>query len=174
MAKFGPRKAVVLLLVPVGCLLGGSAGIRLNTSASLPLGFYVRTESESAPLVEFCPEEPYASLSRQRGYRAPAGSCADWAMPLLKPVIARPGDLVTISAKGIAVNGTLLPNTAPLMTDAAGRALTAWPQGVYPVRPGTVWVASTYSRGSYDSRYMGPVNTRLIRGKLRPLWLLQG
>ncbi|MCC6585644.1 MAG: S26 family signal peptidase [Bryobacterales bacterium] len=73
---------------------------------------------------------------------------------------------------GIAVNGRLLPNTAPLRLDAANRPLRAWPSGTYRVRPGTVWVASTYGRGSYDSRYIGPVEEKSIRGRLRPLWLL--
>ena len=37
---------------------------------------------------------------------------------------------------------------------------------------GVVWVASTYNRGSYDSRYMGPISISQIRARLRPLWLL--
>jgi conjugative transfer signal peptidase TraF len=150
----------------------GLLGIRVNTSSSLPLGLYVRTDDDSATLVEFCPAEPFASFSRKRGYRTPGFSCPDGAVPLLKPVIARSGDTVTVSIAGIAVNGTLLPNTASLSVDVAGRPLTSWPAGVYRVRTGTVWVASTYGRGSYDSRYMGPITTRVIRGRLKPLWLL--
>jgi len=46
--------------------------------------------------------------------------------------------------------------------------------GLYGVEPGTVWVASTYNAGSYDSRYMGPIPTSQIRRRLRPLWLLRG
>jgi conjugative transfer signal peptidase TraF len=146
--------------------------VRVNTSSSLPLGLYVRTQSESATLIEFCPTEPFASLSRARGYRTSGFSCPDRAAPLLKPVIARPGDIVAVSADGLTVNGNLLPKTAPLPADAAGRPLTCWPTGVYRVQTGTVWVASTYSRGSYDSRYMGPIDIRIVRGRLRPLWLL--
>ena len=33
-------------------------------------------------------------------------------------------------------------------------------------------MASTYNRGSYDSRYMGPISISQIRARLRPLWLL--
>ena len=57
----------------------------------------------------------------------------------------------------MAVNGRLLPNTAPLVTDTAGRPLSHWPFGRYVVAPGTVWVASSYSSRSFDSRYFGPV-----------------
>jgi conjugative transfer signal peptidase TraF len=155
-------------------LIAGALGVRVNTSSSLPLGLYVRTRSESATLIEFCPAEPFASLSRARGYRISGFACPDRAAPLLKPVVARPGDIVAVSADGLVVNGKQLPRTAPLTADAAGRSLTSWPTGIYQVQPGTVWVASTYSRGSYDSRYMGPIDIRRIRGRLRPLWLLNG
>jgi conjugative transfer signal peptidase TraF len=153
-------------------LAASFTGVRVNTSSSLPLGLYIRTDQSSARLVEFCPPEPYASLSRVRGYRVRGFRCPDRAVPLLKPVIARGGDIVEVSPGGLAVNGRLLPNTAPLPRDAANRPLDPWPSGVYRVRPGTIWVASTYSRASYDSRYIGPVEEKLIRGRLRPLWLL--
>ena len=172
-AKSGLRNvAFAAALITASAFVAGFAGVRVNTSSSLPLGLYVRTSRASASLIEFCPSEPYASISRDRGYRVRGFSCPDRAVPLLKPVVARAGDLVKVSPVGIAVNGRLLPNTAPLRHDAANRTLQAWPSGTYRVRPGTVWVASSYSRGSYDSRYIGPVDEKSIRGRLRPLWLL--
>jgi conjugative transfer signal peptidase TraF len=132
----------------------------------------IRTAQSGARLVEFCPPEPYASLSKERGYRVRGFACPDRAVPLLKPVIAHAGDVVEVSPAGLAVNGRLLPNTAPLQRDAANRPLNPWPSGTYRVRPGTIWVASTYSRASYDSRYIGPVEEKSIRGRLKPLWLL--
>ena len=173
-AKSGLRNmAMVLGVLTASGLVAGLAGVRINTSSSLPLGLYVRTHESGATLVEFCPAEPFASFSRDRGYRVAGITCSDRAVPLLKPVIARAGDAVKVSAAGIAVNGHLLPNTSALQRDAAGRPLTPWPSGLYVVSPGYVWVASTYSIGSYDSRYMGPVDEKLIRGRLRPLWLLR-
>jgi conjugative transfer signal peptidase TraF len=173
-AKSGLRKtAIVLGLITAAGFVAGLAGVRINTSSSLPLGLYLRTHESAATLVEFCPAEPFASFSRDRGYRVAGLACSDRAVPLLKPVIAHAGDGVEVSAAGIAVNGHLLPNTSPLRRDAAGRPLTPWPSGFYVVSPGFVWVASTYNMGSYDSRYMGPVNEKLIRGRLRPLWLLR-
>jgi type IV secretory pathway protease TraF len=68
--------------------------------------------------------------------------------------------------------GVLLPKTAPLYRDSADRTLHPWPFGSYIAEPGTVWVASTYNRGSYDSRYMGPISVSRIRARLRPLWTL--
>ena len=109
------------------------AGLRLNDSPSMPTGLYVRTSSESiASLVVFCPAEPFARLSVERGYRS-RGNCPDGAEPLAKPIVARAGDTVELSASGMAVNGRLLPNTAPLATDTAGRPLSHWPFGRYVV-----------------------------------------
>ena len=148
------------------------AGVRINTSYSLPIGFYVRTTNSQAPLIEFCPIEPFAHESSVRGYRTNGTACPDGGVPLLKPVVAVPGDRVVLSAGGITVNGRPLPHTARLGRDAKGRLLRAWPFGSYVVGAETVWVASTYNRGSYDSRYMGPINLTQIRARLRPLWLL--
>jgi len=144
----------------------GALGLRINTSPSLPMGLYITTADADANLVEFCPAEPFATLSIVRGYRD-SGTCRDGAAPLLKPVIARAGDVVEVSARGISVNGALLPNTAPLATDTKGRHLEAWPSGRYVVDPGTIWVASSYHPRSFDSRYFGPLSIAAIRHRLK-------
>jgi len=145
------------------------AGLRLNDSPSMPIGFYVRASSESrSSLVVFCPAEPFARLSVERGYRS-RGNCPDGAEPLAKPIAARPGDTLELSVLGITVNGRLLANTAPLVKDWAGRPLSPWPFGRYVVMPGTVWVASSYSPRSFDSRYFGPVEASQVREHVRPL-----
>jgi conjugative transfer signal peptidase TraF len=179
MSKSGPRKSrVVVFLATATLVLACTAataaitGARLNTSYSLPLGIYIRTGDPRARLIEFCPAQPFAAESSSRGYRTRGSACADGGVPLLKPVVAIAGDIVVLAADGIRVNGRLLPKTAPLYYDAAGRSLHPWPFGSYVVQKGTVWVASTYNRGSYDSRYMGPIRTAQIRARLRPLWLL--
>ena len=147
-------------------------GLRINTSYSLPMGLYIVTTDPAATLVEFCPASPFATQSSERGYRTPGITCSDGAVPLLKPIVARYGDLVEMTPAGIKVNGSLLPKTAPLTRDSHARSLMPWPFGTYPVEPGMVWVASTYHRGSYDSRYMGPIAVSQIRQRLKPLWIL--
>jgi conjugative transfer signal peptidase TraF len=150
-------------------LVAAWAGLRLNDSPSMPTGLYVRTSSESsASLIVFCPADPFARLSVERGYRS-RGNCRDGAEPLAKPLAARPGDIVELSATGMAVNGRLLPNTSPLATDTAGRPLSHLPFGRYVVARGTVWVASSYSSRSFDSRYFGPVEASQVREHVRPL-----
>jgi len=143
-------------------------GIRINSSPSLPLGLYAAGMGAQMDLIEFCPAEPFATFAIVRGYRDD-GNCVDGAAPLLKPIVARPGDVVELSERGIAVNCRLLPRTAPLHRDSQGRPLSHWPFGQYRVSEGTLWVASSYNDRSFDSRYFGPVDQRLIRGHLRPL-----
>jgi len=146
----------------------GRTGVRLNASPSLPIGLYLTTPNTHASLVEFCPDEPAASLSISRGYRSP-GSCPDGATPLLKPVVAVAGDVVEVSARGLAVNGRLLLNTQRQAIDSNGRRMPTWPEGLYHVAPGTVWVASSYHARSFDSRYFGPIRVASIRNHIRPL-----
>ena len=144
----------------------GFIGLRINTSPSLPMGLYIATADAGANMVEFCLAEPFATLSIVRGYRDP-GTCRDGAAPLLKPIVAKSGDVVELSARGISVNGALLPNTAPLSKDTKGRPLEAWPFGRYVVAYETVWVASSYHPHSFDSRYFGPISTTAIRNRVK-------
>jgi conjugative transfer signal peptidase TraF len=160
------------IVLVVSCVTGAILGVRVNTSYSLPMGLYIATSDPAATLIEFCPADPFARESSERGYRTPGITCPDGAVPLLKPIVARDGDHVEMTPVGIKVNGALLPKTAPLAKDALSRPLMPWPCGIYQVEPGTVWVASTYHRGSYDSRYMGPISVSQIRQRLKPLWVL--
>jgi conjugative transfer signal peptidase TraF len=166
------RIGSVVVIVSAGTFqLCGLLGIRINTSPSLPVGLYLVTTEGNANLVEFCPAEPLAAVSLVRGYRSP-GACQDGGAPLLKPVVARCGDVVELSARGICVNGRLLANTVPLGEDTKGRPLKSWPFGHFEVAPGTVWVASSYDSRSFDSRYFGPVSIVAIRNRLKVLLTL--
>lgn len=160
-------------LIAVGVVIGtfqlcGWIGLRINASPSLPVGLYITSSKPEADLAEFCPAEPFASLAISRGYRE-RGACRDGATPLLKPVVARAGDVVDVSEQGIAVNGHLLPNTAARPADTHGRPLPRWPLGRYIVAPDMVWVASSYEARSFDSRYFGPIPTSSIRDRVQPL-----
>ncbi len=145
----------------------GIAGIRINTTLSLPIGLYVETDSQSQ-LIEFCPSGVPAAISARRGYRG-SGDCPDGAAPLLKPMVAHTGDAVQLTPEGISVNYHLLRNTAPLAFDTEHRPLEHFPFGRYVVGTDEVWVASSYNKRSFDSRYYGPVPKIQIRAHLRPL-----
>jgi conjugative transfer signal peptidase TraF len=167
------RRAVGITAVAFAApfFMFGMAGIRINATPSLPLGLYKETTDGRAPLIEFCPQEPYGRFAAGRGYRS-IGNCPDGAGPLMKPVIASAGDVVDISIRGIAVNGVLLPNTAPRAKDSKGRPMQPWPYGQYQVPSGLVWVASSYNPWSFDSRYFGPIPTGIIRSRLKPFLTL--
>ena len=106
-----------------------------------------------------------------RAYRTP-GNCPDGANPLLKPIVARPGDVVVVSKSGLRVNGMLLKNSVPRSQDSKGRVLPHYPFGAYRVSAGTVWVASSYHPLSFDSRYFGPILITIVRHRLKPFLTL--
>jgi len=167
-------RAAAFSALTVGIVFWGAGrlGIRINTSPSLPVGLYQVASGPDATLVEFCPPEPFASMANARGYRQ-SGTCPDGGAPLMKPIVARAGDVVSVSKRGVAVSGRGLLNSVPLTRDTAGRPLTPWPYGTYAVQPGTVWVVSDYHTRSFDSRYFGPISESLIRNRLRYLLVLR-
>lgn len=154
----------------LAAFFAGTLGVRLNVSASVPIGLYWISSSPEARFAEFCPPEPFGSMSVDRAYRRRSAGCPDHGESLLKPIIARSGDLVEVNPDGIRVNGSLIPNTRPKPHDAMGRPLSSWPVGSYHVASATVWVASSYNPRSFDSRYFGPIRVRDIKNRLRPLW----
>ncbi|MEJ7606129.1 MAG: S26 family signal peptidase [Bryobacteraceae bacterium] len=147
-------------------------GLRINVTASIPLGLYIRSAAKPAPglIAEFCPAG--MSESQSERYRGFGLGCQDRSIPLLKPIVAVSGDRVDFSLLGIAVNGKLIPNTAPRKLDGKGRPLRPWPSGQYTVEPDKIVVASAYHPGSYDSRYLGPIPIADVKLNLRPFWIL--
>ena len=118
---------------------------------------------------------PQTAMTREaasRGY-IPAGTCSGGLAPLLKPVAAVSGDVVMVSAAGLAVNGRPVANGAQLLRDSAGRALRPMQAGTYPVAPGTIWLLSGHDPRSFDSRYFGPVPAAAVQGVAHPLWVLR-
>lgn len=150
-------------------ITGGKAlGYRLNFTASAPIGLW--REIEDAPilsrgmLVSVCPPDAQiVGVMRDNGFLR-AGDCPTGTVPLLKPVVALPGDLVEVAPEGaVSVNGRRLTNTAPV----AG--IVAYPPGQYAVAEGTVWLFSSYDKRSFDSRYYGPVPAANIRSRVIPV-----
>ncbi len=144
-------------------------GIRINITSSLERGFYVVSQRPSASLVEFCPEGEAASLSLQRVYRMPGGTCPDGGSPLMKPIVAVAGDRVEVTSNGIRVNGKLIANSTAYSKDHRGRSLKPWPNGEYIVQTGSLWVVSDFNSWSFDSRYFGPIPSSIVQHRLRPL-----
>ncbi len=165
-----------------GCVLSvalHSAGIRINLSPSAPVGVFLATpifsERASAAqlrrgtLVAVCLPERVAEWGRARRYLM-RGSCSDGTAPVGKTIIAESGDTVTVSADGLAIDGHPICNTRPLARDREGRPIPRMPDGRYPVGGGEIWLISTYTTRSWDSRYFGAVPTAGVVETLRPVW----
>ena len=78
------RKASTSVFTGAASLFGlfaiiGTAGVRINTTPSLPVGLYIKADTDSN-LVEFCPVGPSAVLAASRGYRT-VGSCPEEPRP---------------------------------------------------------------------------------------------
>jgi conjugative transfer signal peptidase TraF len=171
MARFSVREALAigsmtaLAGFPLYQFLVGVCGVRFNLTASAPVGVY--RVARSGIYLGFCPQGEAARLSAERGYRTRTlFACPDGHAELIKPIVTKPGDAVELSAAGIGINGRLLPESAPLSTDSAGRPMIPYPFGVYYASQEQTWVVSRHPKG-YDSRYFGPV----AQGeRLRLLW----
>jgi conjugative transfer signal peptidase TraF len=142
------------------------SGLRLNVTASMPLGIYrlapiPQPGLRRGTLVAACAPLKAAQLGRRRAYLS-GGRCAGDTEPLLKTVVAIAGDTVTTSSRGISVNGRLLPHSRPVSLDSAGRKLVPWSQGHYRLLPHQVWLYADHPK-SWDSRYWGPVRNVLAR-----------
>jgi conjugative transfer signal peptidase TraF len=148
------------------------SGLRLNLTGSQPVGLYLvsRTPVGRGALVLVCLPPSIAAFAKQRGYIAQGGACPGGLVPVGKTVCAVPGDTVTITTAGLLVNGELLPNSRPLTADHRGQPLPQLAFGAVLVRAKEVWVWSSYSPFSFDSRYFGPVPLDQVRANVRPLW----
>lgn len=154
--------------------VGDYTGLRVNLTASAPIGIWRVTSLTAGTiargeLVEACPSDaPIVGLMREHAYIA-AGDCGLAGVArLLKRVAAVAGDRVTLhSGQPARVNGSPLPNTV------ASARIPAWPDGEYIVPPGQVWLFSSHSAGSFDSRYFGPVPMANVRGRAWPI-LIRG
>jgi conjugative transfer signal peptidase TraF len=172
----GVRRCVAVSCLGFAALvLLWALGVRINRSDSVPIGLWHEEAlpGELAPgmVVAVCPPAaPIFEMARARHYLS-EGWCASKLEVMFKPLAAVAGDVVEVDSRGVSVNGGLLLRSAPLEQDAAGRPLTAVPAGVYSVPPGYVWMISSYSPRSFDSRYFGPLPVAQLRGRVQPLWL---
>lgn len=145
-------------------------GLRVNLSHSAPMGIWRVTPTNPdaltrGELVEVCPPDlPIVQLMVERGHLERGDCAVTHVAPLLKSVGAISGDTVLVEkGRAVRVNLYSIPNSA------ASPALPSWPDGLYVVLPGQVWLFSTYTDASFDSRYFGPVDVAHLRGKAAPV-----
>jgi conjugative transfer signal peptidase TraF len=172
--RFGPADLFIIMIGSLLVLVVGAhlVGVRINLTGSLPPGLYLAARAAPArgSLVLACLPPVVGAFAKVRGYVPSGGPCPGGLVPVGKQVWAVAGDTVTVSAAGLSVNWVALPNSAPLFVDRLGRRLPKLAGGQYVVNAGELWVGSTYSRSSFDSRYFGALEATQLRTSIRPFW----
>lgn len=170
------RRFATAMLVIVGLfaavVLGG---LRVNSTTSAEPGLYARApwlDLDRGQLVYACtPLDAWPLAARYQRRVPPIGRfCEDRQLTLLKRVAAIPGDHVVLTAAGVTVNGTPLPDTAPRARDSAARPLPFEPRDLV-LGPGQFWITSALPRPTgLDSRYLGPFDRADIAHPTILLW----
>jgi conjugative transfer signal peptidase TraF len=154
----------VVIAVIVSFILFGHRLI-INRTHSLPVGLYYCSDVpiKKGSIVLFKPDHSIRpqQLGFDRGYETRE-------LPLLKRVVALAGDVVSVSSSGVTVNGKVLPNSAPLLCDEAGR-----PLAMAQLDHFTLGTEQAFLMGvtptSWDSRYFGPVSLARCTGSFVPV-----
>lgn len=148
----------------------GAAGFRANLTASEPLGIWrivpMDRQVQVGDLVFICP--PVLNVMRKaraRGYLRP-GLCAGGFAPLIKTVVAVPGQSIEIDGT-VHIDGAPLPHSNIAVVDGQGREMRAHTSGIVPQK--MVFLHSAFP-GSFDSRYFGPLPADHILGLAREVW----
>jgi len=166
---------VMVVMGSIAALAAGiachAAGVRVNTTKSIAVGFYLTSSSaiEKGAYVMFCP--PRGGVfddARQRQYIA-GGPCPGAYGHMMKKVLAAKSDVIQVSDDGVRVNGELLPLSTPLKADKAGRPLPRYRTDGYELGSSELLLMSDVSSTSFDSRYFGPIGLGQIKSVIVPL-----
>ena len=147
------------------------AGARINRTYSLPRGLYwlVDKPPERGDIVSFWPQDiEIVREAVRRGYLI-SGSYNGGYGPLLKKLMALPGDVVSFTDDGVIVNGILIANTKPFLHDRIGDPLPVLRFDNYTLRENEVLFLSDHLPRSFDCRYLGIQDMRQIIGVHRPI-----
>jgi conjugative transfer signal peptidase TraF len=118
-------------------------------------------------VVAFCPP-PEFEIFREAKVKGilQDGSCSGSFMPLLKEVAGLPGDVIEYTNL-FSVNGRQVPNSQILAIDLGDARVPLFSRLVVPA--GKVWLMSSHSDLSFDSRYFGLVDIERVVGLAEPL-----
>lgn len=135
-----------------------------NASASAPIGLYW---IDQVPILQ----GDYALISVPKRVRklVEERQYLPLGVPLVKRVVGIEGDRICRRGQQILVNGVIVARAQK--ADSVGRPLPDW-QGCHILNGSRVFLLQDHLR-SFDGRYFGPVNRRLIIGratKLRFPW----
>ena len=165
MTRFGWLMTMYLatLAIELSTLFHPAPRLIWNASASVPIGLYAVHPAgalQVGELLVITPSEPLAAFLDERRYLAKG-------VPLLKRVLALPGQAVCRVDRTITVDGVAMGEA--LDRDHLRRPLPVW-QGCRVVAAGDVFLMNWRSGDSLDGRYFGPLPATTIVGRADPLW----
>jgi conjugative transfer signal peptidase TraF len=134
-----------------------------NASASVPIGLYAVHATGKLDVTELVVVRPPEDLARYLAERRylPEG------VPMLKRVLALPGQTVCRSDRTITVDGIAMGDA--LERDTRGRPLPVW-QGCQRIPENRVFLMNWQSADSFDGRYFGLLSRATILGRADPVW----
>jgi conjugative transfer signal peptidase TraF len=133
-----------------------------NASASVPIGLYgVQRVGKITVgiLVVAIPPQPLAAFLAARRY-LPIG------VPLIKPVLALPGQ--TVCRDGLRITVDRIAVGEALAHDSRRRGLPVW-RGCRVIAPSEVFLMNPDQAASFDGRYFGPLPVSAIIGRAIPV-----
>ncbi|TPG56577.1 S26 family signal peptidase [Sphingomonas glacialis] len=162
----GRRVAIVgagITLLGLTSLFPPAPRLVWNASASAPIGLYAVTPGapvEAGDMVIAHVPDPWRMMAAERHY-IPAN------VPLVKRVAAVAGDEVCALGQEIFINGKWVVERR--MADAKGRPMKSW-SGCVRLRGRQLFLVMSDSPASFDGRYFGVTDSRLVVGRARLLW----
>ena len=152
---------VAVIALPVA--MTSSVRLVYNATASAPLGWYVVVPVQEAGVgdvvLAHLPSSA-ANIADERHYLPES-------VPILKRVGAVAGQKVCVRDRVLRVDRELPVRL--LERDGRGRPLTPW-RGCRALKAEELFLLSHDSPASFDSRYFGPIQKRLVIGRAVALW----
>ncbi len=165
------RTLTTVLLMTLGTAALATSATRLrppplymwNASDSVPVGLYRLQpvgELSVTDLVAVEALEPLATFLADGGY-LPRG------VPMLKRVLALPGQMVCRNARTIAVDEIAMGEARD--RDSRGRSLPVW-EGCRVVAEDELFLMNWQSASSFDGRYFGVTPRSAVIGRATSVW----
>jgi conjugative transfer signal peptidase TraF len=164
-----PRNRILVMTIGAVAMLAGTIVVQpspiyiWNGSESVPVGLYRLRPAANhhvTELVAVRPPEPLATYLDLNGY-LPTG------VPMLKHVVALPGQTVCRNGRAISVDGVEMGKARE--HDRIGRPLPIW-EGCDVVGEGELFLMNWQSATSLDGRYFGMTPATAIIGRALPVW----
>lgn len=133
------------------------------SSDSMPRGIYreVNRLPAKGEIAASCLTYEVAQHGLERGYFL-KGNCDTGIQPVIKPIQAMEGDVVSIEEGEISINGQIVHGYQVHSIDSQGRPLKKFYHGEQKLKKGEFWLMSNFKDNSYDSRYFGAVSVEYI------------